>query len=107
MYCLSLFFLHLSHCHCYPIDSLTYSEPNEAAVKTLHLLKLRARLCEPRDRGKSDLVEDMEVMMLVFVFVVVYHVTIQSKRECGIEESMTCNNTLRPTHPCEFVIDTI
>ena len=34
-------------------------------MKTLHLLKLRARLCEPRDRGKSDLVEDMEVMMYV------------------------------------------
>ena len=57
-------------------------------MKTLHLLKLRARLCEPRDRGKSDLVEDMEVMMLVFV-VVVYHVTIQSKWECGIEEITT------------------
>ena len=57
-------------------------------MKTLHLLKLRARLCEPRDRGKSDLVEDMEVMMLVVV-VVVYHVTIQSKWECGIEEITT------------------
>jgi len=47
--------------HCASSNLSPPIEPNEAAVKTLHLLKLRARLCEPRDRGKSDLVEDMEV----------------------------------------------
>ena len=33
-------------------------DPNAAAAQALHLLKIRARLCEPRDPGG---LEDMEV----------------------------------------------